>query len=439
MDFKESRTPKIAFILNFFPMVSETFIISEIQNLLKRNIQLDLFSLFKSDKYEKRTDLGELEKRVCFLLPLLKFGILVKSHISFFCRHPLRYCKTLIFALKNRNERFVLKTIFKFLANAGKSREVMSKKDRQNIFVHFILVMPFAGLIDNGGYDQVHAHYADTTTSFAMLISKLCSIPFSFTTHATDLFVEPYSMDIKIAEAKFIITCTEYNKKYIVDNFKDINKEKIIVNYHGVDTNYFKPEKTAVRDDRKIPVILTVGRLVPKKGFDVLLQACRILHDKKILFKCKIIGHGPEKENLLKQVNDLSLTDVVGFLGLVPPVAMKNYYAASDVFALPCRITERGDRDGIPNVLAEAMAMEMAVVSTRVSGIPEIVIQDETGLLVEPENPEQLAAALIDLLSAPEKSKQLGLYARNHLKKIFDKQIKCDELVDIFINQVNLN
>ncbi len=254
----ESKTLNIAFILNFFPVVSETFIISEIQNLLKRHIQLDLYSLFKSDKYDKRYDLGELEDRVCFLQPLLKFGVLAKSHVSFFCRHPFRYGGTLLFALKYRNERFVLKTILKILINSGKGREIFSKKERQNIFVHFILVMPFAGLINCGGYNHVHAHYADTATSFAMLISKLCMVPYSFTTHATDLFVGPYSMDIKMAGAKFVITCTEYNKKYIVDKFRDVKKEKIIVNYHGVDTGYFQPEKTEKQKINKIPVILSV-------------------------------------------------------------------------------------------------------------------------------------------------------------------------------------
>ncbi|MBN2412349.1 glycosyltransferase family 4 protein [candidate division KSB1 bacterium] len=438
MDNNGSKIFKIAFILNFFPMVSETFIISEIQNLLKRHIQLDLFSLFKSDKYDKRYDLGELEERVCFLQPLLKCGILAKSHISFFCRHPLRYGKTLIFALKNRNERFVLKTILKILINTGKNREIFSKKERQNIFVHFMLVMPFAGLINSGGYNHVHAHYADTSTSFALLISKLCMIPYSFTTHATDLFVEPYSMDIKMAEAKFVITCTEYNKKYIVDKFKDVKKEKIIVNYHGVDTDNFQPEKTEKRESNKIPVILSVGRLVPKKGFDVLLRACGILKNEKIRFKCKIIGHGPEKDNLLKLVKDFNLSDEVEFLGTVPPAEMKKYYALSDVFALPCRITETGDRDGIPNVLAEAMAMGKAVVSTKISGIPEIVLHGKTGMLIEPENPEQLAKGINDLLANPEKRKQIGRNARSHLINIFDKQVKCDELVDIFVNQVNM-
>ncbi len=141
----------------------------------------------------------------------------------------------------------------------------------------------------------------------------------------------------------------------------------------------------------------------------------------------------------MKQVNDSDLSEVVEFLGVVPPAEMKKYYATSDVFALPCRVTETGDRDGIPNVLAEAMAMEMAVVSTKISGIPEIVIHGETGLLIEPENPEQLAREIHDLLANPEKNKQIGRNARSYLKKIFDKQKKCDELVDIFINQVSMS
>ncbi len=176
---------------------------------------------------------------------------------------------------------------------------------------------------------------------------------------------------------------------------------------------------------------------MPKKGLDVLLRACGILKNDNIGFKCKIIGHGPEKDNLLKLVKDLNLSDEVEFLGTVPPVEMKKYYAAADVFALPCRITDTGDRDGIPNVLAEAMAMERAVVSTKISGIPEIVLHGETGMLIEPENPEQLANALHELLADPDKKEQIGRNARRHLIKIFDKQVKCDELVDIFVNQVN--
>ena len=433
---KNKKSSRIAFVVNFFPILSETFIFSELQNLLERGVDLTIFALFRTDKYEKREDVGALGDHVEYLKPHLRWMFLIASHVAFMLSHPVAYFRTLGFACKHSRHLNVFKTIYQYLFVYKRDRRGLPKDWRQDTLLHFVIVMPFARLIIRGDYGLIHAHYADTSTSFAMLLSRLCHLPYSFTTHATDLFVNPYLLPLKIKNANFVVTCTEYNRNYIVENIKDSGNTQVFLNYHGVDTRYFKPQK-AVRPERDGIVILAVGRLVSKKGYDILLKACSQLRKAGIAFECRIVGNGPLDEEL-KQLRDrLKLTDLVDFYGAQSPERVRHLFEQADLFVLPCRITPDGDRDGIPNVVAEAMSMQVPVISTTISGIPEIVEHGVSGLLVKPENPKELARAIMELAEDPDRRCAMGLEARKHISAIFDKQEKIGELVDLFQRQLD--
>lgn len=430
-----AKTPKIAFIVNYFPVLSETFIVSELQNLLKRNINLDIYSLFRSDKSVDRPDLHELAQRTVYLPPLLKTSSMLGSHFYLLCHRPVSYLTTLLYACRYGNICQLFKTALSFIFVRNKQRRDFSKSERQNILVHFILAAPLARRIYCNRYDLVHGHFADAATSFAMLIARICGIPFSFTTHATDLFVEPALLPQKLSEAAFVLTCTRYNKEYIVSHFDHIPAQKIVVNYHGVDTDRFSPKSGAVKEQP--PLILSIGRLVPKKGFDTLLQSCALLQKQHVEFRCLIIGDGPERHSMEEYCREQNLGARVTLPGFVAPPQVKELLEKAAVFALPCRIAPNGDRDGIPNVLAEAMSMQVCVVSTGISGIPEIVEHEKSGFLLKPDQTMQLAETLKMLLENPQIRTQTGIAARQRVIEIFNKQQKCDELVDIFIDQMN--
>ncbi|HPG40397.1 MAG TPA: glycosyltransferase family 4 protein [bacterium] len=431
-----AKTLKIAFIVNYFPVLSETFIVSELQNLLKRKIDLDIYSLFRSDKSFDRADLHELSQRTVYMTSLLSVSGLLRSHLYWLFRHPLRYLDTFFFACRYGNVLRLTRTAFAYIFFRNKSRKRFSKSDRQNLLVHFIMAAPLAQRIDRGRYNLVHGHFADAATSFAMLIARLCGIPYSFTTHATDLFVEPALLPQKLAGAAFVLTCTGYNKEYITNHFKNIPAHKVILNYHGVDADSFSPVPGAIKDQP--PLLLSVGRLVPKKGFDTLLQACALLQKQNVAFNCLIIGDGPERHNLEEICREQNLHSRVTLPGVVAPPEVKELLARAAIFVLPCRIAANGDRDGIPNVLAEAMAMQVCVISTAISGIPEIIEHEKSGFLLQPDSPGQLAETLKVLLENPQLGAATGTAARQRVMQIFDKQQKCNELVDIFVNRLQL-
>jgi len=182
-----------------------------------------------------------------------------------------------------------------------------------------------------------------------------------------------------------------------------------------------------------VPVILSIGRMVPKKGFPVLIEACRILKERGVAFKCRIIGDGPERPRLEMAIKLKQLINEVELVGSVPPPETIKYYQSADIFALANLVEEDGNRDGIPNVIAEAMAMELPVISTTVSAISELVENKKTGYLLPPAEPKDFADAILDLIEHPQRARNYGIAGRNKVKKVFDAEKWLDVLCDLYL------
>jgi glycosyltransferase involved in cell wall biosynthesis len=283
---------------------------------------------------------------------------------------------------------------------------------------------------------HLHAHFAHGATTIAMLASRLTGLPFSFTAHAKDIYLAELNpghlLTTKLRRARFVVTCTEANKTYLQAHLRTT---PIHVIYHGLDTALFKP--AFPRTTPAKPMILSVGRMVEKKGFNYLLAACRRLKDSGYDFQCRIIGgadkHTPVIEALIEQ---LQLSDIVTLQPAVTQEELASIYNQATLFALPCQIIDNGDRDGIPNVLVEAMAMELPVVSTNISGIPELVEHRHNGLLVEQKSAAALASAMSELLNNPGLRKRLGLAARERVCRLFDARTNTTSLKTLFTNAV---
>ena len=427
-------SPKIAILLNYFPVLSETFIYSEIKGLKNLGIKISIFSLFRTDNDKIRNDAKDLLSLTTYLSDDFHIGTLLSAHLFFLLRRPRHYFKTFFFALEHRNTRSILRTVILLWRMRGKSRLSVPKHDRQNILLHFFLVAPFAKRIHKGRYLLIHAHLVNAATSFAMLGSMLTKASYCVTTHATDLFVQPEMLRQKFKTASFIITCTKYNKEYIRERYPVVNLDNVYVIYHGLNVDLFRADLS--KRERKGPALLSIGRLVEKKGFHNLLHACRIINDRNIPFTLTIVGEGPERAQLELYVRVSQLTDRVIFAGAVPPDQIRSFYEKANLFVLPCIIASSGDRDGIPNVIAEAMAMELPVVSTSISGIPEVVASGKTGLLVEPNDVDALVDAILDLVQNPEKAVQMGRSGRERIIQIFDAKVKIKELYDLLIEKL---
>ncbi|MBN1997981.1 glycosyltransferase family 4 protein [candidate division KSB1 bacterium] len=434
-DLGRVENRKIAYFLNFFPVLSETFILSEIKNLLNSGLFIEIYALFRSDD-DPDSQTEPLIGKTWFLTDHFKAGKITWAHLYMFMHAPRRYIATLLFALSHRNSRSLMRLFLIFFKFHSKCRHSINKNDRQNILLHFLLVMPLTKYILKNPPCHIHAHYLNASVSFALLVSRLCGIPYSVSIHATDIFVSPELPLVKLHNAAFILTCTQYNKKFIIDRYPAVDSDKILVNYHGVDVKRLSPEENGKNEST---VLLSIGRLVPKKGFKLLISACQNLKRRGIRFHCFIIGEGDERASLELLTRIKRVNDVITFTGAVPSSKVREYYQKADIFVLPCVIDQNGDRDGIPNVIAEAMAMERPVVSTTVSGIPELVNSGETGILVEPGDVAALEKALTFLIQSPREARRMGKKGRQRVKDVFDREEKTKELIDIFKLKVYQN
>jgi len=311
----------------------------------------------------------------------------------------------------------------------------------RKVFIREFLQAGFIAqhVLESGTIRHLHAHFCHTSTSVAMLASRLCGIPFSFTAHAKDIYVGQLNpgdtLQTKMRRAKFIVTCTRANSAYLQEICND--GAPIHTIYHGLDTRRFAPSERerhhGVPRDR--PMILAVGRFVEKKGFTYLVEACRLLKDRGYDFTCLLIGGADAYLNTVESlIKEFELEETVLIRGAVTQEELKQIYEQATLFALPCQIVQSGDRDGIPNVLVEAMALELPVVSTDVSGIPELIDDKVNGLLVPQKDAAALADAIEALLKSPSLRRQLGKAAREKVCRRFNAEDRILELHDLFLS-----
>jgi len=416
---------RIGFIHNAFPVLSETFISKEMLGLAERGIDVRLYSLFKPAADRVNADYSEQEK-IFYLIPGIKPLRLIFAHLFFMFRFPLQYWKTLFFACKQREARH---SFFSVLVAFSLKKE-MTKSQRPDMLLHFLLAVPLALKIRSDHVDLLNSHFADAAASFTLLVSRLLSVKFMITAHAYDIFTPQANLHLKITEAEAVLTCTHFNKTFFLEKYPMIKDDKIRVFYHGIDTERFSPQdKTS-----DIFTIFSVGRLVPKKGFPDLLKACAALKEKGIAFVCTIVGDGPLRSELESLVAELHLQNHVQLLGALPSSHMQEHYRQADVFALPCVVEDDGNRDGIPNVIAEAMAMQLPIVSTTVSGIPELVQHDKSGVLINEHDTEALTAALERLIKNADLRLKMGREGRDRVKTVFDSQVCLDKLATYYVD-----
>jgi glycosyltransferase involved in cell wall biosynthesis len=332
-------------------------------------------------------------------------------------------------------------------AGAAAAQSVRARKGwrPRSIYVkEFLQAVEIADRVRRAGdVTHLHGHFAHGTATVTWLASMLTGLPFSFTAHAKDIYrtsLNPAALLArKMRAARFVVTCTGANR----DHLRAVEPAAAVhVVYHGLNVEFTEllAEPTGPpavpggrRAERQLRIV-SVGRLVPKKGFDVLLRAVRELQDRGVPMEVTIAGEdGEAGESIRALVDQLGLAATVTLTGPVSQRGLLDLYRSADVFALACRVSDDGDRDGIPNVIVEAMAAGLTVVSTAVSGIPEIVRDAANGLLVEPENPSQLAEALLRLQKDPALRHRLGTAARVTVDAHFDGELLAESMAELLL------
>ncbi|TMP94756.1 MAG: glycosyltransferase family 4 protein [Verrucomicrobia bacterium] len=267
------------------------------------------------------------------------------------------------------------------------------------------------------GIRHVHAHFAGMAARTAFWIGKFFPITFSFTAHANDIFA-PRDFEIgldKLVDAtRVIITETDYAEKFLRERFPG-RGDRIHRIYNGLDLAPFARADFSSTP----PLIVAVGRLIAKKGFADLIRACRLLMERRKSFRCEIIGEGPLEEDLHQQIAQLGLQGCVELPGAKPQHEIREYLAAASAFVLPSVVDPDGGMDNLPTVIMEAMAAGLPVISTAVGGIPEMVIQSETGFLVPPGDVAALAGAIERLFNEIGLPRRLGERGFQRAKELF--------------------
>jgi colanic acid/amylovoran biosynthesis glycosyltransferase len=235
----------------------------------------------------------------------------------------------------------------------------------------------------------IHAHFLTAAGETALYLSKFTGVPFGATAYAMDIFVDDTGLQGKLRHAAYVNGTTKYNEHFMARLVPE-NPSKIITLYYGIHTTPTLPQ--ALPHERF--TFIAVGRLVEKKGFKYLLEACAALRQWGLDFHCEIIGKGPLEEALKAQIAELKLENHVTLTGFVAPNDMKAKYLMGDVLVAPCVVAANGDVDGLPNVCLEAMDCGLPVISTTISGIPEGVEAGKNGWLIEPNDSQQLAEAM---------------------------------------------
>lgn len=282
--------------------------------------------------------------------------------------------------------------------------------------------------------DHLHAHFAHDPALIAYLVHLMTKLPFSFTAHARDLFQVPAkALTDRIRGAKAVITCCGANLDYL-NQIAPSQQSKFSLVYHGVNLNDFQP-RAPIEAERPAtcPLILSVGRLVEKKGFQDLLQALFLVKQQGLAFECAIYGEGPLAPQLQRWIDEHDMAGEIRLPGSRTQRELIELYHDAALFALTPVQMEDGDRDGIPNVLVEAMAVGLPVITTAISGIPELVDDHQNGLLYQPHDVEGISSGIVELLLDVQKRRQLGSAGAKKVREQFDVNLAASRLKSLFV------
>ncbi len=363
---------RVVYFVSLFPCWSETFIVREIAALMALGVDVHIVSLKQARETLVQSDAQALLGQVLYPPGPARAARLAATEVL---RHPLRS-----------------------LAELGQLMHGFMGKPKAlaKSMVAWWRTLAMLSAVRRLQPDHLHAHWATYPSTAAMFAAQRLGLPFSFTAHAHDLFLEDHLLAAKLKRAAFSVTISQYNREFLAATLGPAFVKNTRVIHCGVSPSDY----AFAPGERQRGFILAVGRLDLIKGFTHLIDACGLMAARGIDFTCRIIGEGPLRAALTQKIADLGLQHKVQLLGARQHEEVRHLLNTAAVFVLPSVITPQGDRDGIPVALMEAMACGAPVVSTRVSGIPELVADGTCGLLATPGNAIDLARCIERQLGA---------------------------------------
>lgn len=398
---------RVAYIMSRFPKLTETFVLYEMLALEERGVAVEIFPLIREPEATRHPEAGRLMRRAHYH-PFLSRGALGATW-HFLRRDPAR----------------LLRVGWEVLSGTWGSA---------NFFFGALGILPktlyFAREMERLGVQHVHAHFANHPSLAAFIVARLTGIPYSFTAHGSDLHVERRMLEAKVRAAPFMVTVSSYNRDLIVEECGEDVRHRIRIIHCGVDPKAFSPVDRPARRPGEALRVVCVASLEEVKGHRFLIDACRRLEARGVPVECDLVGTGPLLRDLTVQVRDAGLRNRIRFLGGLPRPEVARVLRRAHVAVLASHPTPSGKREGIPVALMEAMASGLPVVASALSGIPELIEHEASGILVPPGDPEALADALARLAEDPELCRWMGSAGRHRVVREFDLRGGAGRMVE---------
>jgi glycosyltransferase involved in cell wall biosynthesis len=398
---RRDRRVDLVVVLNGFPRLSETFVLQELLELERCGVRLHVVALRQPEETVRQEALDRLEATVEYLPDLAEAApklALRAAHAALLLRRPKSY--------------------FNGVADAISSADF----SRTNLRRSMILAHRLIRL----GSPPVYVQFAHKPATIARIACLLAGVPYGLSAHAKDIWLTPdRELARKVRDAEVVLTCTAEGQRHL-ERLAD-GRTPVRLVYHGVGIDRAPRRPVGPTEP---PVVLTVGRLVEKKGHETLLRAAALVQERGHAFRLRIAGEGVEWPRLQRLVHELGLEERVAFLGPLNESEVEREYAGADIFALACRELENGDRDGVPNVILEAMAHGLAIVSTAGAGVAEAVRDGASALLAAQGDVDGFADRLERLIVDPRLRDRLGSKAREEAAARFDRSSNLPQVLD---------
>jgi len=406
---------KVAYLMSRFPKLTETFVLYEILAVRRQGVDAVVYPLIRERTRVMHPEARRIVEEARFE-PLISWRLL-RAHAHYLCRSPARYLGALARLLRS---------------NLGSRRYFLGALGL------FPKAVRFAQMMEDEGVTHVHAHFASHPAAAAFVIRRLTGIPFSFTAHGSDLHRDRHMLREKVAEADFVVPISQFNRDIILAECGSVHAEKTIVIHCGIDPEFFHPPRheDAPHASGRMRILCT-GTLHEVKGQTYLVEACRRLAERGVQFHCELLGDGPDRNALERQIADAGLTGSVELLGRCTREGVAKRLREVDVFVAPSVPSRDGRREGIPVALMEAAASGLPVVASDLSGIPEAITDGEHGYLIAPGDAPGLADALERLAADRELRERLGRAGRERMLVEFDLYENARVLAQRFVSGVD--
>ncbi len=426
----------VAYVLKGWPRISELFIASEIYRVEQSGLPLRLYVIKPVDEAQTHPIVDRIAAPAEYLPPATSLS---NTTLAAWLRANIGPFRPALRRVASRHPAGLARATAKALAQCVRARPRPISWPRKLYVKELLQAVALADRLDHAPeVRHLHAHFAHGTTTVTWLASTITGLPFSFTGHAKDIYSPSLNpaglLARKLRAARFAVTCTEANAEHLRRIAPDAVIHRV---YHGLNAEF-----SHMMEDDVSPAparangtlrVLGVGRLVAKKGFDVVVDACGELDRRGVPFEALIVGPDDDAgPGLRRRIAELGLEDRVRLEGQMSQAQLYDEYRRASAFCLPCRVLDNGDRDGIPNVLAEAMAVGAPVVTTAISGIPEIVRDGVNGLLVAPDDPTAVADALVRLRDDSALAQRISDEARATVAREFDGERLAATLQSLF-------